>query len=294
MWLYLVRHADAVPRADWTGDDATRPLTEEGEAEARAAALGLARLDLKVDVILTSPRQRAEQTAHLIAEALGGTVRTDDLLADGFDIPALASMLSAYSTASGVMLVGHEPDLSTLAGHLCGPGHTSAHLHMRKGACCAIKLPRHRAEAPGKHGNELDGGASLEWLLTTRQLALIGTAPPPAQETSAPESASNGEMSDNAEPTAAKRRGDQQKHANGHGRAAASDTAREQEHAREPGSENGRTHSSKTNKAASLKRSSSQASVSSSVSSASPASAHAKRSPQMRHLHNGNGGAPNT
>lgn len=176
MWLYLVRHGDAAARADWTDDDAARPLTKEGQEEVRAAARGLASLGLKVEALLASPRLRADQTARLIAEALHAEVTTRDELSGGFDVAALGTLLPEFASASGVMIVGHEPDLSELAGTLCANDHSPARLHMRKAACCALKLPRHLVETPGKHGADLVGAATLEWFLTAPHLAQIGTA----------------------------------------------------------------------------------------------------------------------
>lgn len=177
MWLYLVRHGDAFPSADWAGDDAARPLTEEGRAEVQAAARGLARLDLKAEAIFTSPRLRAEQTAHLIAEELRLPLSTRDILGAGFDVHGLATLLDEVASARGVMLVGHEPDLSELAGALCGGDGAPSRIHMRKAACCALKLPKAHDDAHSFHAGKLPGAATLEWLLSAPQLALIGAAP---------------------------------------------------------------------------------------------------------------------
>lgn len=176
MWLYLVRHGDAASRAEWTGDDAARPLTEQGRMEVGAAARGLAALNLKAEVILTSPRLRAEQTAHLIAEETRLPVTTRETLGAGFDMAALASVLEEFAAARGVMLVGHEPDFSELAGMLCAGEEERAHIHMRKGACCALKLDKATAEDPGHHGARLAGAATLEWLLSAPHLGLIGAS----------------------------------------------------------------------------------------------------------------------
>lgn len=182
MWLYLVRHGDAASRADWTEDDAARPLTEQGRMEVGAAARGLAALDLKAEMILTSPRLRAEQTAHLIAEELRLPVTTREMLGGGFDLAALASLLDEFASARGVMLVGHEPDFSELAGMLCGDEQAPSQIHMRKGACCALKLAKSAVEDPGHHGAKLVGAATLEWLLTAPQLGLIGATPPQSDQ----------------------------------------------------------------------------------------------------------------
>ena len=59
MDLYIIRHAEAVPRgtADVNGDE-DRPLTDRGHAQARALSAALQRQGA-LDVLLTSPLLRA-------------------------------------------------------------------------------------------------------------------------------------------------------------------------------------------------------------------------------------------
>src|SRR4051812_10479632 len=84
MRLYLLRHGPAVEREDWTGDDAERPLTTEGERATEKAIKGMRTL-LRADEILTSPLRRARQTAELAAERLGLPLREAEWLAGGND-----------------------------------------------------------------------------------------------------------------------------------------------------------------------------------------------------------------
>src|ERR1700704_5418837 len=65
--LWLLRHAEAEPHG--TRQDAERRLTERGERQARAAGVALARMGLKFDAVLFSPKVRARQTAELAAES---------------------------------------------------------------------------------------------------------------------------------------------------------------------------------------------------------------------------------
>ncbi|MGI8580538.1 MAG: SixA phosphatase family protein, partial [Solirubrobacteraceae bacterium] len=67
--LWLLRHGDAEPHG--ARDDASRKLTEKGEAQARAAGVALASLGLEFDSVLTSPRVRARETARLACESFG-------------------------------------------------------------------------------------------------------------------------------------------------------------------------------------------------------------------------------
>ncbi|MGE5333592.1 MAG: phosphohistidine phosphatase SixA [Nitrososphaerota archaeon] len=181
MRIYLMRHGLAGNRDAWQGDDRLRPLTDKGERRIYAAADGLKALDLDVDALLTSPLVRARQTADIVGEALNLRVEEYEALAPGFGLEQLATLLTTYSTARGLMLFGHEPDFSHVIGQLIAPGG-DAQILMKKGACCALDLPeipdasvsREAAAAPEQHASRrLTGRATLLWLMTARQLARI-------------------------------------------------------------------------------------------------------------------------
>jgi phosphohistidine phosphatase len=191
MRLYFLRHAVAFSREEWTGAEADRPLTEVGREEMRLVALGLVALDLKVDLLLTSPFARADQTAHIAAEALKLAVVEANELTPGAMLSGLVRLLEAHDAARRVMLVGHEPDFSSMAGELIAAAHP-AYLTLKKAGCCRVDVPtrvlhkaEHRAEksdrADGGHG--LAGSGLLVWLLTPRQLICIGGNQPPAKKT---------------------------------------------------------------------------------------------------------------
>ena len=71
--LWLLRHAEAEPHG--TRADSERRLTARGEAQARAAGVALARLDVMFEAVLFSPKVRARQTAELAAEAWSAAQR---------------------------------------------------------------------------------------------------------------------------------------------------------------------------------------------------------------------------
>jgi phosphohistidine phosphatase len=122
--LWLLRHADAAEGAP----DEARPLTDRGVRQARAAGLALARLDVKLDVCLSSPKRRALETAQLACEPLGLAVTECPELAGGpFDPEYLTA---GYSDA---LLVGHDPSI-TLAVH----DLTGTHARLPKGGLAGI------------------------------------------------------------------------------------------------------------------------------------------------------------
>lgn len=169
MRLYLVRHADAVPRGTpGYPHDAQRPLTEAGQAQAKAAGEALKRLKITPDVIVTSPYLRAAQTADHVARIFGlsAMVREADALhPDG--TPADASLgLRSLSAHDHVVLVGHEPHLSAWLAHLVS-GDDGVRLLFKKGGAACVDVER----VPPARGT-----GTLRWLLTPKQLALITSA----------------------------------------------------------------------------------------------------------------------
>ena len=87
MDIYLLRHGDAVDRL--TGGyahDEERPLTEQGQQEARIAAESLRGLGVTIAEIFASPLVRATQTARIATEMLRparGLTRCDALAPGG-------------------------------------------------------------------------------------------------------------------------------------------------------------------------------------------------------------------
>jgi phosphohistidine phosphatase len=172
MQLYFLRHGKAADRETWRDDDAVRPLTDQGREETRRAAQGLVALDLGIERILTSPYVRARETAALTAEALHLVIEECAELAAGCALDGLARLLGNRGTAQAVMLVGHEPDFSTMIGQLIA-GPSGAMIALKKGACCRVDLPDRTAESSARSMRKLLGKGELVWLVTPRQLALM-------------------------------------------------------------------------------------------------------------------------
>lgn len=158
MKLYFLRHGLAEDRAGWKGDDAARPLTEEGEKRMEREAATIAALDPAPDAILTSPLTRARQTAAIVASAMksDGKLLTDGRLGLAFDRDRLAEILLDHPGAQALMLVGHEPSFSETISGLIGGGR----IVCKKGGLACVKLYEARP---------LKG--ELLWLIPPRLLA---------------------------------------------------------------------------------------------------------------------------
>jgi phosphohistidine phosphatase len=116
--LYFFRHGEA-DWPDWTKPDDERPLTAFGKKEVRQVAKLLERLKVRPDLIVTSPLPRASQTAKIAAEYLRAKLREDEALEPGFGMSELRMVLNRHRSKT-LMLVGHEPDFSSVISELTG------------------------------------------------------------------------------------------------------------------------------------------------------------------------------
>jgi phosphohistidine phosphatase len=166
MMLYLLRHAIAVERGGLEhADDRLRPLTPKGERRMRRIAEGMLRLGLSFDLLLSSPYLRAKQTADIVAEVFKLQERlhlSATLAPDGHPRHLLAELGGRYKAQRNVLLVGHEPYLSQLISLLVSGG-TDLRVVMKKGGLCKLSA------SPLRYGR----CATLEWLMTPRQLRLL-------------------------------------------------------------------------------------------------------------------------
>jgi phosphohistidine phosphatase len=162
--IYLVRHGIAALASADT-HDADRALTAAGTRKMTQAAMGLHRLGIVPDVILSSPLRRAQETATVLASTLGRelTVEIYQPLSPGGAAAELLGGLQPYRSAHHLMLVGHQPDLGELASHLLTGAPEVVPLPFKKGAIAAIEV----ATVP-PHGNGV-----LRWFLTPKQLRAL-------------------------------------------------------------------------------------------------------------------------
>ncbi|MCB2199718.1 phosphohistidine phosphatase SixA [bacterium] len=140
MRLFLLRHGLAGQFGDpaWP-DDRLRPLTNRGVDRLNRHMAALATLGLAVDQILTSDFVRARQTAEIAAKWLGtpGLVETESLHPWEHPREVEAELQKGAGTAKTVMLVGHEPQMSTLVSWFLA-GDDSIDVRFKKGAVVRI------------------------------------------------------------------------------------------------------------------------------------------------------------
>ena len=149
MILYFLRHGKAgQPRSH---DDDSRELTDAGVAALEAAAPLWRRLNLRPDVVISSPLPRSLQTAELACDAIGGTPTTDDRLRPGASWNDIGRILAKHPDARRILFVGHEPDLSGAVALLTG----ASSVRMRKGGLACVEF----------YGVPEPGAGELAWLI---------------------------------------------------------------------------------------------------------------------------------
>lgn len=113
MKIYIMRHGPAEDQAA-TGRDFDRKLTSSGRARTELAAHELGRWE-RPKRIVSSPLQRTIETAEVVIAALALPVdleRREELAPGGAALPLLSEL--AQQGATRVLVIGHEPDVSTL------------------------------------------------------------------------------------------------------------------------------------------------------------------------------------
>ena len=123
--VYVMRHGPAEDVAP-SGRDFDRALTAAGRDRVRRVADELVKRQEAPKLIFTSPLARALQTAEIVAALTPPeqpvSIRRE--IAPGGDmVELLREQLAAG--ARRVMLVGHEPDVSTLVAALVAGWHSS-------------------------------------------------------------------------------------------------------------------------------------------------------------------------
>lgn len=118
--LFLVRHA----KSSWDDTslpDRDRPLADRGRRDVAKMGKRLAKRNVKLDLIMSSPATRALATAEVIAKMLDfrrkEIVVNDRLYA--YEMDDLLDVIQELDDKlKRVMLVGHNPELTELAHQL--------------------------------------------------------------------------------------------------------------------------------------------------------------------------------
>jgi phosphohistidine phosphatase len=112
MNLFLMRHTKPVHGHPLDG---TRPLTDEGKAQAVDMAEWLRALIGRTDIVICSPMARSLQTAAVMAGTLGSHVADTKMLEPNQQPEDAWKEIERLAQQSkDVLIVGHDPSINTL------------------------------------------------------------------------------------------------------------------------------------------------------------------------------------
>jgi phosphohistidine phosphatase len=159
--IYVMRHGEAVKNihSGTSVSDADRPLTISGKKEIEEISYFLKGLNIKFSLIISSPLQRAHQTAFIVSKIFktaNNLEDWDELKPEGAK-QALAEKLSKLREDSAILLVGHEPFLSSFMSEIVF-GSPGGNLALKKGGFARLRIMSNFPKMTGE----------LRWLLTPR------------------------------------------------------------------------------------------------------------------------------
>ena len=147
MELYFLRHGEAGFNAP---TDFERVLTSGGEQAALNVGKFCAESSINFSRILTSPIIRAKQTAQCVLQELPETMIEEcEFLTPDSDPRNLLEHLRSYSTDSRLLLVTHEPFVSTCISSLIS-GNESVNIQMRPATFVLIETSGVPARGNGR------------------------------------------------------------------------------------------------------------------------------------------------
>lgn len=119
--LFIVRHAQKeVEKAGQ--DDYDRPLSKKGLEDAQDMANKLFDKSFRPDLIVSSPSVRTRQTSEIFAKTLRYTksIMYNEVLYMAYLNELQETLTYTFDTVESMILVGHNPSLTTLAFTLAG------------------------------------------------------------------------------------------------------------------------------------------------------------------------------
>ncbi len=160
MQIYLLRHAIAEDGRPGSSDS-ERALVPEGRKKLKDVLRLARQADTAVSLILTSPYRRARQTADMVADLLAPEaemLETATLTPDG-RADLVWQEIRAHRPVDSVMLVSHEPLISSVAAYLLNG--SALRIDFKKGGLMRIDV-----ESVG-----LQPHGVLKWYVTSRLAA---------------------------------------------------------------------------------------------------------------------------
>ncbi len=167
MQIIVVRHAVAEDRESFekkNSEDHLRPLTEKGRRRMIKVAQRVRDWVEDIDLIVSSPYLRAKQTADILSEIYSGIkiVEAPELVPQSPPLAFIKWLRAHGRNLKQIIIVGHEPHLSSLVSCLLSGGE-EAFIELKKSGVACLEIESFHELAPGH--------AQLNWLIQPR---LIG------------------------------------------------------------------------------------------------------------------------
>ena len=160
MEIYLMQHGPNLSK----DEDPEEPLSPDGKKQILRAAKAIKKMGLQFDVVIASPKKRSQETAQIVAEAVGfPSQRIVETAKVKAMTPAEETIayLAQFTDQESILIAGHLPSLAEIGSILLTSG-SKATIQFERGGIGRIdveKLPTH------------DG--KLRWYLTPAQLELM-------------------------------------------------------------------------------------------------------------------------
>jgi phosphohistidine phosphatase len=169
MNLFILRHASAGIRRTNPLVDVKRPLDKDGKRHCLQLAYVLNALKIQFDLVVSSPLKRSLQTASLVGNETGyeSKILLSKALAPEATLQDFVKLLRECHDRENVLVVGHNPNLTTFLGSIIVPLDTSAaSVRLRKGSLARVACDPN-----------LRRPATLQWVLDPRVVrALYATS----------------------------------------------------------------------------------------------------------------------
>ncbi|HOJ36822.1 MAG TPA: histidine phosphatase family protein [Ignavibacteriales bacterium] len=134
MNLYFIRHEQAEDIAI-SRKDFDRNLTNVGIKRIKNS-VKFWEYFIKLDIVLSSPYNRALQTAEVIAKHFNVSLKVVEQLGCGVTTNEILDILENYSEYDNIGIVGHEPDISSAISDLTGNGYLR--IEIKKGSISKV------------------------------------------------------------------------------------------------------------------------------------------------------------
>lgn len=164
MEIYLMQHGESYPK----DKDPERSLTPQGEEQIHLSAKALKKMDVTFDLIISSPKKRAQQTAEIVATELGypqDEIKVTETLEPTVPAEDALSYLRSLGLKNQIFLAGHLPSLGKIASALVSD---TSHVSFRFEMGGVVRIDVEDLQA---HNGDLC------WMLTPQQLKILSQAP---------------------------------------------------------------------------------------------------------------------